>query len=174
MGGLPESLVALKGGSVQAAVLPPPFSTEAKRAGMVELFDFNQSDIEFTGVGLTATARYVSTRDEATRRVVRALVEGIWAFKANREAALRAIGKYTRSTDRDLLEETYQTNRKVIRLNARTTEAAVRNVLEAVADQTPRARGANPQDFYTNRFIDELEQAGFMRELAARYPGALR
>jgi ABC-type nitrate/sulfonate/bicarbonate transport system substrate-binding protein len=47
MGGLPESLVALKGGSVQAAVLPPPFSTEAKRAGMVELFDFNQSDIEF-------------------------------------------------------------------------------------------------------------------------------
>jgi sulfonate transport system substrate-binding protein len=174
MGGLPESLVALKGGSVQAAVLPPPFSTEAKRAGMIELFDFNQSDIEFTGVGLTATARYASARDEATRRVVRALVEGIWAFKANREAALRTIAKYTRSTDRNLLEETYQTNRKVIRLNARTTEAAVRNVLEALADQTPRARGANPQDFYTNRFIDELEETGFMRELGARYPDALR
>ena len=174
LGGLPEALVALKGGSVQAAVLPPPFSTEAKRLGMVELLDFNQSDIEFTGVGLTGTARYVSARDDATRRVVRALLEGVWAFKANREAALRAIGKYTRSTDRNLLEETYQTNRKVIRLNARTTEAAVRNVLEALADQNPKARGARPQDFYTNRYIDELEQAGFMRELAARYPDALR
>jgi NitT/TauT family transport system substrate-binding protein len=174
LGGLPEAFLALKGGSVQAAILPPPFSTEAKRAGMIDLFDFNQSDIEFTGVGLTATARYVSARDDATRRVVRALVEGIWAFKANREAALRAIGKYTRSTDRALLEETCQTNRKVIRLNARTTEAAVRNVLEALVDQTPRARDANPQDFYTNRFIDELEQAGFMRELATRYPDALR
>jgi len=174
LGGLPESFLALKGGSVQAAVLPPPFSTEAKRLGMVELIDFNQSDIEFTGVGLTGTARYVSARDDATRRVVRALVEGIWAFKANREAALRAIGKYTRSTDRNLLEETYQSNRKVIKLNARTTEAAVRNVLEALADQNPRARTANPQDFYTNRYIDELEQAGFMRELAARYPEALR
>jgi ABC-type nitrate/sulfonate/bicarbonate transport system substrate-binding protein len=173
LGGLPEAFAALKGGSVQAAVLPPPFSTEAKRQGMIELFDFNQSDIEFLGVGLTSTARYVSTRGDAIRRVVRALVEGIWAFKANREAALRAIEKYTRLKDRGLLEETYQSNRKVIQLVPRTTEAAVRNVLEAVADQNPRARGANPLDFYTNRFIDELEQAGFMRELAARYPDAL-
>jgi ABC-type nitrate/sulfonate/bicarbonate transport system substrate-binding protein len=141
---------------------------------MAELLDFNQSDIEFTGLGLTGTARYMSAHGDAARRVVRALVEGIWAFRANPEAALRAIGKYTRSTDRNLLEETYQTNRKVVRLVPRTTEGAVRNVLEAVADQNPRARGAKPQDFYTNRFIDELEQTGFMRELAARYPEALR
>jgi hypothetical protein len=116
----------------------------------------------------------MSAHGEATRRVVRALVEGIWAFKANREAALRAIGKYTRMTDRSLLEEAYQSNRKVIRLVPLTTEAGVRNVLDAVADQNPRARGANPQDSYTNRSIDELEQTGFMRELAARYPEALR
>ena len=174
LGGLPESFAALKGGSVQAVVLPPPFSTEAIRQGLVQLIDFNQSDIEFIGVGLTSTARFVSTHDEATRRVVRALVEGIWAFKGNREATLRAIEKYTRLTDRNILEETYQSNRKVVRLAPRTTEAAVRNVLEALADQNPRARGANPQDFYTNRFIDEIEQTGFMRELAARYPEALR
>jgi len=102
------------------------------------------------------------------------LVEGIWAFKGNREAALRAIGKYTRMTDRSLLEETYQTYTKAVRLVPRTTEAGVRNVLDAVADQNPKARSANPQDFYTNRFIDELEQTGFMRELASRYPEALR
>jgi hypothetical protein len=77
-------------------------------------------------------------------------------------------------TDRSLLEETYQTYKKAVRLVPRTTEAGVRNVLEAVADQNPRARSVNPQDFYTNRFIDELEQTGFMRELAARYPEALR
>jgi NitT/TauT family transport system substrate-binding protein len=174
LGALPEAFAALKGGSVQAAVLPPPFSTEAMRQGMVQLIDFNQSDIEFIGVGLTSTARFVSTHDDVTRRVVRALVEGIWAFKGNREATLRAIEKYTRLTDRNLLEETYQSNRKVVRLAPRTTEAAVRNVLEALADQNPKARGANPQDFYTNRFIDDLEQTGFMRELAARYPDALR
>jgi ABC-type nitrate/sulfonate/bicarbonate transport system substrate-binding protein len=174
LGGYPEAFAGLKGDSVQAAVLAPPFSTEAKRLGMVELIDFNQSDTEFTGVGLITTARYMSAHGEATRRVVRALVEGIWAFKGNREAALRAIGKYTRMTDRNLLEEAYQSNRKVIRLVPLTTEAGVRNVLDAVADQNPRARSANPQDFYTNRFIDELEQAGFMRELAARHPEALR
>ena len=137
------------------------------------------SDVTVQPVDIIATQQTLPrplrrTHDEATRRVVRALVEGIWAFKGNREATLRAIQKYTRLTDRNLLEETYQSNRKVVRLAPRTTEAAVRNVLEALADQNPKARGANPQDFYTNRFIDELEQAGFMRELAARYPDALR
>jgi NitT/TauT family transport system substrate-binding protein len=174
LGGYPESFAALKGDSVQAAVLAPPFSTEAKRLGMVELIDFNQSDIEFTGVGLATTARFVTTHDEATRRVVRALVEGIWAFKGNREAALRAIGKYTRMTDRNLLEETYQTYRKGFRLVPRTNATGIQNVFDALADQNPKARSANPQDFYTNRFIDDLEQTGFMRELAARYPEALR
>jgi NitT/TauT family transport system substrate-binding protein len=173
LGGYPEAFAGLKGDSVQAAVLAPPFSTEAKRLGMVELLDFNESDIEFTGVGLATTARFMTTHDEATRRVVRALVEGIWAFKGNRQAALRTLGKYTRTTDRSLLEETYQTYRKGFRLVPRTTEAGVRNVLEALADQNPKARSANAQDFYTNRFIDALEQTGFMRELAARYPEAL-
>jgi NitT/TauT family transport system substrate-binding protein len=174
LGGQPEIFAALKAGTVQAAIMGSPFSTDAKRQGMTELLDFSQSDIEFTGLGLASTAHYVSAHGEATRRVVRALVEGIWSFKANREAALRAMEKYTRSTDRNVLEEAYQINRKAIRLVPRTTDAAVRNVLEALADQNPRARGANPQDFYTNRFIDELEQTGFMRELAARYPGAVR
>jgi hypothetical protein len=72
------------------------------------------------------------------------------------------------------LEETYQAYRKGFRLVPRTTELGVRNVLDALADQNPKARSANTQDFYTNRFIDELEQTGFMRELAARYPEALR
>jgi ABC-type nitrate/sulfonate/bicarbonate transport system substrate-binding protein len=174
LGGNPEAFAALKAGAVQAAVLGPPFSTEAKREGMLELFDFNQSDVEFPAIVLNSTARYVSAHGEATRRLVRAFVEGIWAFKGDREASLRALQKYTRLSDRTVLEETYQSARKVVRLLPRTTDAAVRNILEALGDQNPRAPAANPQDFYTNRFVDELEQNGFLRELAARYPGALR
>jgi NitT/TauT family transport system substrate-binding protein len=37
LGGNPEAFGALKAGVVQAAVLGPPFSTEAKREGMLEL-----------------------------------------------------------------------------------------------------------------------------------------
>jgi NitT/TauT family transport system substrate-binding protein len=174
LGGDPERFAALKAGTVQATILGPPFSTELKRLGMIELLDFSQTDIDFTGLGLTSTARYVNAHGEATRRVVRAFVEVIWAFKANRESALRAMEKFTRLADRKLLEDAYESNRKVFRLMPRTTEGGIRNILDALADQNPRARGANPQDFYTNRFVDELEKTGFMRELAVRYPAALR
>src|SRR5262245_13455643 len=73
LGGYPEAFAALKGDSVQVAVLTPPFSTEAKRLGMVELLDFNHSDIEFTGVGLRTRARYESTRGEGNGRGVTGL-----------------------------------------------------------------------------------------------------
>jgi len=35
----------------------------------------------------------------------------------------------------------------IFRLVPRTTDMGVRNVLDAVADQNPKARSANPQDF---------------------------
>jgi NitT/TauT family transport system substrate-binding protein len=174
MGGLPEAFAALKAGAVQAAAFTPPLSTDAKRQGMVELLDLSSSDIEFANTGLVTTARYASQHPEATRRVVRAIVEGIWAFKANREAAIRAVQKYTRVADRSVLEETYGIFRKDLRNIPRTTDGAIRRVLEGFVDDDPRARTAKPADFYNTRFIDELEQTGFTKELASRYPDAVR
>lgn len=174
MGGLPETFAALKSGAIHAAAFTPPLSTEAKRQGMVELLDFSGSDIEFANTGLVSTARYTSQNAEATRRIVRAIVEGIWAFKGNHEAAVRAIQKYTRVSDRSVLEETYGIYRKDLKSIPRTTEGAIRRVLEGFADDDPRARTAKPADFFNTRFIDELEQTGFMKELALRYPEALR
>jgi hypothetical protein len=49
-----------------------------------------------------------------------------------------------------------------------------RTTVGGSTNQDPRAGNVTSQDFYRNRFIDELEQTGFIRELAARYPGALR
>jgi NitT/TauT family transport system substrate-binding protein len=174
MGGLPEAFAALKAGAVQAAAFTPPLSTDAKRQGMVELLDLSTSDIEFANTGLVATTRYVNQHPEATRRVVRAIVEGIWAFKANREAAIRAVQKYTRVADRGVLEETYTIFRKDLRNIPRTTDGAIRRVLDGFVDDDPRARTAKPGDFYNTRFIDELEQTGFTKELAGRYPEAVR
>ncbi len=54
-----------------------------------------------------------------------------------------------------------------------TTEGAIRHVLEGFADDDPRARTANPKDFYNTRFVDELEQGRFTKELASRYSDAL-
>jgi ABC-type nitrate/sulfonate/bicarbonate transport system substrate-binding protein len=174
MGGLPEAFAALKAGAVQAAAFTPPLSTDAKRQGMVELLDLSSSDIEFANTGLVTTVRYASQHPEATRRMVRAIVEGIWAFKGNRDAAIRAIQKYTRVSDPNVLDETYRIFRKDLRNVPRTTDGAIRRVLEGFVDDDPRARTAKPADFYNTRFIDELEQTGFTKELAGRYPDAVR
>ena len=77
-------------------------------------------------------------------------------------------------TDHSVLEETYTVFRKDLRNIPRTTDGAIRRVLDGFVDDDPRARTAKPADFYNTRFIDELEQTGFTKELASRYPEAVR
>ena len=43
------------------------------------------------------------------------------------------------------------------------TEEAIRSVL-SVTDH-PKAAAADPKDFFDNRFLRELEQTGFVKEL---------
>lgn len=174
LGGMPETVAALRGNSVQAAAIIQPLATQAKQLGLVELLDLAQADVEFSAAGVNSTSRFVKTHEEVTRRVIRAIVEGIWVFKANRETALRVLGKYTRVTDPKALEENYQLYRRFFQLTPRTSESAVGRVLEFIAEDNPKARTANPREFYTTRFIDDLEREGFIQELAARYPDALR
>ena len=47
-----------------------------------------------------------------------------------------------------------------------TTEDQVRSIL-AVADH-PRATGADPKDFFDNRWLKEVEDSGFINELYGR------
>jgi hypothetical protein len=80
---------------------------------------------------------YFIAHGEAARRLVRVLVEGISAFKANREAALRALEKYTRLTDRNIFDP----------------------------KEFPQAKNANPKDFFDNSFVDNPESTGFLRSI---------
>jgi NitT/TauT family transport system substrate-binding protein len=168
-GGVGEALAALKAGSIQATVFSPPFSTEAVRAGMTELLDFSKSDIQFVNNSLVTTNKLVQQRPDAVRNVMRALIEGIWAFKAEREPGIKVLKKYTRIQDASSLGETYDFYSRVLLDVPKTTESGLNNILQTLSETQPKAKGAKPEDFFTSRFINELEKEGFFKRLASRY-----
>ena len=63
----------------------------------------------------------------------------------------------------DVKEEPYLAYRGVYPKIPYTTEEQVRSIL-AVADH-PKAAAADPKVFFDNRFIKELEDSGFIKEL---------
>jgi NitT/TauT family transport system substrate-binding protein len=168
-GGVGEALAALKAGSIQATVFSPPFSTEAVRAGMTELLDFSRSDIQFVNNSLVTTNKLVQQRPDMIRNVMKALIEGIWAFKKDREVGIKVLKKYTRIQDPSTLGETYDFYSRVLLDVPKTTESGLNNILQALSETQPKARAARPDDFFTSRFMNELEKEGFFKRLASRY-----
>ena len=168
-GGVGEALAALKAESIQATVFSPPFSTEAVRAGMTELLDFSKSDIQFVNNSLVTTNKLVQQRPDVIRNVMKALIEGIWAFKKDREVGIKVLKKYTRIQDPSSLGETYDFYSRVLLDVPKTTESGLNNILQALSETQPKARAARPKDFFTPIFMDELEKEGFFKRLASRY-----
>jgi hypothetical protein len=64
---------------------------------------------------------------------------------------------------RRLSKETYRGFAPLFPKIPYVTDEAIRSAL-SVTDR-PRAASANPKDFYDNRFLQELENLGFVKEL---------
>lgn len=79
----------------------------------------------------------------------------------------RAFIRYLATTDSGVIEETYQTFRGMFPRLPYMTEDHICAVL-SVADH-PKAATAEPKDFFDNRFIKELEDTGFVRELYGQH-----
>jgi NitT/TauT family transport system substrate-binding protein len=173
-GGISEAFAALKSGLIQATVFSPPLSTQAIQSGMVELLDFSTSQIQFVNNSLVSTTRYIQQKPNVTKEVMKALIEGIWAFKADRELGIKVLEKYTRVKDRRVLDETYDFYSKVLLDIPRTTEPGLISIFEALGDTQPKARVATPKEFFAPEFLTELENSGFFKQLAKRYRNTAR
>jgi hypothetical protein len=63
-----------------------------------------------------------------------------------------------------VLEDTYEIYiRRYLQLTPRPDAAAIQAVLDELASEIPRAREANPRDFFDDRFVRELEESGISR-----------
>jgi hypothetical protein len=67
------------------------------------------------------------------------------------------------TNDAPVVDEAYVTFHGIFPKLPYFTEDNIRAVL-AVADH-PKAAGADPKEFFDNRFIKELQETGFIKEL---------
>ena len=59
---------------------------------------------------IAATGAFIKDRRDTVRRFTRALVEGIFVYKTQREFSKRVIAKYMRVNDPDAVEDSYRTS----------------------------------------------------------------
>ena len=166
-GGQPELFAALKGGSVQSAILNAgPFTVRAQKEGFVRLADVAAMGRPYVYGSVAARESFIRSQTDVTSRFAKAFVEGIYRFKTDKRLALATIEKYTKTKTTTESEQVYEmyANRYVKRTPEITSEG-MQTVLEEIAESRPLPSGIGPQRFLNSRYFKELSENGFVDAL---------
>jgi ABC-type nitrate/sulfonate/bicarbonate transport system substrate-binding protein len=114
-------------------------------------------------VAIGSTRSYIKANEELTRRFIRGYSEGVMFLKANKTAGIRAIQKYARIKDPDILDVTYGEARAYIESVPYVTRKGLETIIGELIPTEPKARTARPEDFLDTRFVSQLEKEGFYK-----------
>jgi NitT/TauT family transport system substrate-binding protein len=156
---------ALETGKVAATIQSPPVTLFARKAGMnflVNLFDLK---VEYQGSTLATRRSFIRDRPNLTRRVVRAIVRGVHFFKSRKEETLAILAKFTRTNDREALEEAWNHYGAEIPVKPYAVESAVQAVINHLAERETRYAQRKPAEFIDSGPLSELDRSDFIDRL---------
>jgi ABC-type nitrate/sulfonate/bicarbonate transport system substrate-binding protein len=160
-----DALAALHQGLVQAAVHSPPTTLMARRLGYKELVNIGSLKLPYPFMGVAIRRSAVQQSPETIRGFLKAFVAGLKIAIEQPDVSKRAAARYLATKDQEIIDEAYKGFAPLFPKIPYVTDDAIRSAL-SVTDH-PKASSANPRDFYDNRFLQELESSGFVKELYA-------
>lgn len=165
IGGQTNAVAAMAAKGIQGALLNPPASIGAKNMGMRELFDLRELGVEYAFVGVAVSRAYWKRNPQVVEKFMRGYLEGISVAKKDRSFTLSVLEKYTKTSDMEVLKETYRVFiENALLEKPYTTEAGIQANLDGLA-QRLKADKSKPTDFFDNRIIEKLDKEGFIQSL---------
>ena len=161
-GGYIESIAALEKRRVHAAVLDPPRAyIGRKKFGFKELANLGQ-EFKYATTVIVARETQLRKERETFSQFAKAVIEGIHRVKTDREFAIKVLGKMLRSSDREILEETYRVFSALYERVPYPAAEGIQPILDEIALQYPKTKNYKPGDFIDTSIVRQLEQSGFI------------
>jgi ABC-type nitrate/sulfonate/bicarbonate transport system substrate-binding protein len=165
-GTMPALLTAVKSGNAAAGIMSAPTTIQAEAVGLKKIVDITALRIPFLFVGLLTHRKVARENSEAVVRFVRAHIEAISVIRKDKETTMRAMGKFLKVDNRQVLESVYEEIADVFPKVPLMTAAEVKAVLDVA--RNPRAKQMRPEEFFDNSFVQKIEASGFIDSLYAR------
>ncbi|MBI2954434.1 MAG: ABC transporter substrate-binding protein [Chloroflexi bacterium] len=165
-GGTPEAMAALQTGGVHGAIFAPPNTLKAKALGMRELVNITDLRVPYLNNAIAVSKEYLSANPEVVKNFLKAYLEGIAVAKKDKAFAMKVIGQYTKTEDKDVLEETYDIYiNKLLQRVPYVSAESVQGILDEAARSNANAKNAKPESLIDNTLLKELEDSGFVKKL---------
>lgn len=153
-------LSAAKAGDLDAMVSSPPAPSETKSEGWHKVTDMTAYRTAASVYAVTGA--YAKENGETVSKFLKADVECLAYLRKdeNRDKIIDAIQKYTKTSDRGLVEYAYDFFRKIWQADPKVDEQAVRDAFTRAADGKPVP--ADLSSYMDNSYLDALRKDGFM------------
>ena len=165
MGGQPEIVAGMQAGVVQGGTLTSPADFRAKKSGFVMLANFAKEGIDYPTTSLVSTRSTIKKDRETVKRFLMAYSDAVDRLFRDKELAIKIIGKWTRTQDRETLESSYEYATNFIERPPKLPLKATENILASMAEADPRAKDHKAEEFLDASIYNELEKSGFFKSL---------
>jgi ABC-type nitrate/sulfonate/bicarbonate transport system substrate-binding protein len=138
---------------------------QAEKMGFHVTIDLSTLPIYYPVNGVITSKKFIAANREAAKNFLRSWVEGIKAFKTDKELSLKVLAKYLKINDRDILEKSYEIYRPVYKKLPYGDRRAVKFAVDQMGKELPEGVKVNADDFIDNSILTELEKTGFIEQI---------
>jgi ABC-type nitrate/sulfonate/bicarbonate transport system substrate-binding protein len=154
---------ALFTGVVDAALLSPPDTIEARRSGLRMLMDLATARIPCPFTSVVTTRATLEKSPASLDRFLRGILHGLKLALTNPDVAKKAISRNMRLTDPEAVEEVYQ---RTVALYERLPTVP-KETIETVVKLSTAPPNRNPFGVLDMSLLERIDKEGFVRSLYA-------
>ncbi len=161
-GGQPARLAAIQSKQVHGMVAQPPVTNLARKFNLgiiAEPADFGGA---YPTTPVAARMSFLREKRDLARKFARALLEGIYVYKTQKDFTKKVIAKYVKTDDNDALEDSYRFFSPLVPQKPYPSLEAVKEALAELGEKDPKVRSAKPEDFVDGSLIREFDDNGFI------------
>lgn len=160
-------VLAVAGGTIDVAIIAPPFTFEAEKLHLTTLAELTTSPEPFPQSGLMVRKEYLRNNRDTVKRILMAYAEAIHVLKTDAEKSVAIMKKYMRIEDDAVARLSYDYFAKVFSDPPLTEAKGVAAVLRFLATQPGFAavKNARPEEFFDNSLLLELQREGYFARL---------
>jgi len=137
-----------------------PTSLKAAAAGIKPILNITDLKIPFLFTAVLSSPKVMREKNEALTRFLRGYIEALALIRKDKETTMKSMGKYLKTTDREVLESVYEDYKDVFPQVPLMTAAEVKAVLDVA--KSPKARQMKPEEFYDNGLVQKIQASGFI------------
>lgn len=166
---VPAILSSVLGGKTAAGTLSAPNTLKAKESGLNLLVDIGKLNIPAFQVAYGTTEKYLKNNSNTVFAFLKAIAEGVALSHKDVALAKKTIGKYAKIEDGTLIDGTYEAFAPYWALSLAVRPEAIRAQFAYLDEKEfPKAKNADPREFYDNAFVEALSQSGFLKSVGMR------